>query len=164
MKIAFVADSEQELNAFPNLIEKISKELKDLEPKEFFVHTVFEIPSKCLELKECDLIFVMHLHEKEVPDFKSKILLEKLVDLELQHKGLKIIKAVEESNLDDALTEEDFENAKEVFAEKWTQIILATLFDEQAFQPRQFAEKDSDDEETDYLGDNSEDFQDSEGN
>ena len=63
MKIALIADSEQELYVFPELIEALSAEIKDLEAREFFVPTALDIPAKCLDALDCELIFAMHLYD-----------------------------------------------------------------------------------------------------
>ena len=143
MKIAFITDSEQQLYIFPELIEALSSEIKDLEPKEFFVPTALDIPAKCLEALECDLIFVQQLFEKE--DLKLQVLMQKLVDFELEHK-VKVVKAIEPSELEDALTEEDFAAVKAEFAEKWSQVILGVLFDQEAFKPSMEVEEEAEDE------------------
>ena len=143
MKIALIADSEQELYVFPELIEALSAEIKDLEAREFFVPTALDIPAKCLDALDCDLIFAMHLYEKE--DLKVQVLMQKLVDFELEHK-VKVVKAIEPSGLEDALTEDDFENAKSEFVAEWSQVIFGVLFDQEVFKP---AREEGEDESVD---------------
>lgn len=153
IKIAFITDSEQSLYVFPELIEALSAEIKDLEPKEFFVPTALDIPAKCLEALDCELIFVQELFEKE--DFKLQILMEKLVDFELEHK-VRVVKAIEPSELEDALTEEDFTAVKAEFVEKWSAVILGVLFDQEAFKPSMEAGEEAEDESMEEEGEEQE--------
>jgi len=159
MKIAFIADSEQELDVFPDLIEALSSEMKDLQAKELFVDSMLDIPAKCVECRDFDLIFAMHLHAEgdDAKDSRIGILLEKLVDFELSHK-VKVVKAICPSGLEDALTEEDFDAAKEEFVEKWKAVILGVLFDDSVFRPKPAGDGEDDDEDSeDGLENDSED-------
>src|SRR3989344_6221424 len=132
MKIAFITDSEQELYFFPGLIEALGAEIKDLEARELFVPSALDIPAKCLDALDCELIFVQHFFEKE--DLKVQTLMAKLVDFELSNK-VKVVKAIESFDLEELLTEEDFENAKAELAQEWSQGILGVLFNQEAFKP-----------------------------
>jgi hypothetical protein len=145
LKIAFITDSEQQLYVFPELIEALSSEVKDLEAREFFVPSALDIPAKCLEALDCELIFVQELFEKE--DLKLQVLMQKLVDFELEHK-VKVVKAIEPSELEDALTEEDFTAVKSEFVEKWSQVILGVLFDQEVFKPSMEVSENAEDEST----------------
>ena len=160
MKIALIADSEQELDLFPELAAALEDEMKDLEVKEFFVPSMLDIPAKCVEAEKFDLIFAMHLYNEEdaEKDFRIKLLLEKLVDFELDHKGCRVLKAVEPSGLEDALTEEDIEAVKAAFVEKWKAVISGMLFDQEAFRPSpEESEGDEDLDEDDSDDDGAED-------
>lgn len=158
MKVAFIADSEQELDVFPDLIDALHSEMKDLEAKEFFVHSALDIPAKCIECKSFDLVFAMHLYSEgdEERDFRIRVLREKLADLEIAH-GVKVVKAVCPSGLEDALTEEDFEAAKGEFVEKWKAVVLGMLFDDSAFRPKPSAEEDDEEESGEEFDEDSED-------
>ena len=134
MKIALLSDSKTGINIFPELKKRLSKKIADVEIQESFVNAPEDLPLKAKELAESNsLVFVFSLYDEK--DKKVEMILEKLVGIELE-TGTKIVKAVEESELD-VSTEEQFEEERERLAEKWSETILKTLFKPEEFSPKE---------------------------
>jgi len=134
MKIALVSDSESGVNIFPLLRERLSQEIADVKLEEAFVPTKLDIPHKVLELTQTsDLIFVFCLYSEK--DFQVQILLDKLVEIEIK-TGTKILKAVEQSEIEELADVEEIEAETQALAEKWASFILNYLYNPEKFIPK----------------------------
>ena len=123
--------SETPINIFPLLKEQLLQKIADVEINAYFVPFIDDIPAKANLLSNSDVIFVFVLYEEK--DFRSEMLLSKLIDLEI-HKNVKIIKAIEEADIpedDDAM-----ENFKEELAEKWAGFIINYIYHPKEFEPK----------------------------
>ncbi len=126
LRIALLSDSQCGINFFPKLGEKLSGQIADAEIETHFVPSPEDLPLKAKELaSSCDLIFVFSLYSEDKS--RAEMVVEKLVDVETE-TGKKIVKAIEESELDDINTAEQLEEEKERLAEKWSSLIVKTLF------------------------------------
>ena len=135
LKIALLSDSETGIKIFQKLSENLLKKIADAEISEHFVHSVSDLPFKAKQLAASHgLVFVFSLYEEKTKTVE--MVLEKLVEIELE-TGKKIIKALEESELDDINTEGLFEEERERLASKWVEIIVNTLFNQDKFIPKE---------------------------
>jgi riboflavin synthase len=134
MKISFITSAESKVNILPGLVESLSKEIVDLEAEQAFVPSMLDIPLKALEMASTsELIFVFVLYPEKGPEVET--LLEKLVDVELQ-TNTKIIKAVEQSAIEELVDEQELEAEKQTLVERWSKFIVDYLFNPDAFKPR----------------------------
>jgi len=134
MKIFLVSDFESGINFFPELKKEILSKILDIGIESFFVPTVLEIPAKAKELaQKADVVFVFHAFEEF--SFRQEILLEKLVDLELS-SGKKIIKAVEEKEIDENSRENEILEEKKALSKKYSEQIVDWLFHPEKFVPK----------------------------
>lgn len=149
MKIALISDSETGVNIFQKIRAAVEEEAADIKMEEAFVPTKLDIPHKALELSgNSDLLFVFSLYSEK--DFVIEILLEKLVDVELQ-TGKKIIKAVEQSELDEIIDATEKNTAIDELAEKWASFIIAFLYHPEKFVPQK-EEEESEEEFESFSG------------
>ena len=134
MRLFLFSDSKTGINFFPMLEELLHKKIADLQVETIFVPFPEDLPAKAAAVAaESDLAFVFVLYQEK--DFKIEALLNKLIDLEMQ-KGMKIIKAIEESELEN-FNEVQLEEEKDRLAEKWSEFIINYLFKPETFAPKQ---------------------------
>jgi len=128
-----LSDSESGINIFPELEEKLLAEIADLDSEQEFVPSKLDLPRKAQSrAQDFDLIFVLCLHGENDPEVR--ILKEKLVDVELQ-SGVPIIKAIEESDIDEIESEDQRALEKDALIEKWGQHLINYLFHSDKFVP-----------------------------
>jgi len=133
MKISFITSSEQELDYFPQLEETILLEMPETEIEIHYVPTCLDIPLKAKQLAlDSDLVFVSHLYDKE--EEKIKLLIEKIIDVELE-TNTPIIKAIEQTEFEEILTEEERKEEKTKIVEKKAELILNIINFPEKFNP-----------------------------
>ena len=133
MKIALLSDSKTGINIFSKLKEKLLAKIADSEIGEHFVPSLEDLPLKAKELtKSNKIVFVFSLYFEK--DSSVEMLIEKLVDIELE-TGKKIVKAIEQSEIEDLSTEQQFDEERERLAEKWADTIIKILFSPKDFAP-----------------------------
>ena len=153
MPIMLVSSSEAGINFFPEMIERLSAEISDGDFQYFFAPTDLDIPMQVKEvIASAELVFVFMRHDEN--DWKQRFVLEKLVDLELEH-NVKIVKALEgrESEsfniLDFPVPSESNPvlSGKSELAEKWSTYLLRVLFEPDSFNPEPESESEGKSEE-----------------
>ena len=133
MKIALLSDSKTGINIFSRLGEKLSAKIADAEIEEHFVPSPEDLPLKAKELtEENTIVFVFSLYAEK--DSAVDMLVEKLVGIELE-TGKKIVKAIEESEIEDISNEGQMNEERERLAEKWAGTIVKILFSPKDFAP-----------------------------
>lgn len=133
MPIMLVSSSEAGINIFPELIEKLSEQIADADFQHFFAPLNTDIPMQVKEvISSAELVFVFVPYERA--DFRQRVVLEKLIELELQGE-VKIVKAFEECENPEGLSEEKKSALKSEMAEKWSKHIIKVLFEPDSFNP-----------------------------
>jgi hypothetical protein len=131
MKISLIGCKESPISIFPELARELSKKISGLELEERFAPELEDIPELALEsTKESDFIVVFVIAGD---DPLKKIVLEKLIDVELKSK-VRILKAIEEDSFSSS-EEEDYLEEKDRLVESLTQKVVDILFNENAFEP-----------------------------
>jgi len=134
MHIFLVSDSKTGINFFPELEEKLSGQIADLELDTVFVPFPEDIPAAVHAIEgEADLVFVFVLYDEL--DFKIHALLNKLIEIEMRGR-IKIIKVIEEKEFEH-LNQTRLETEKEKLAAKWSELILNRLFKPGSFAPKE---------------------------
>lgn len=123
MKIALVSSGDSALDIAKEMRYILEREIVNVEVQEIKVPSALDIPPALVEQDDADLYFVFYVYRR--PRVEVKVLLEKLVSLEMDRK-MKIVKAV--SKLD-----EDWE--KEKLAARWAKKVLTQLFGKDAEAP-----------------------------
>jgi len=135
VKIALLSESKTGINIFSKLREKLSAKIADAEIEEHFVPSPEDLPLKAKELTESNaIVFVFSLYPEK--DSSVEMLVEKLVDIELE-TGKKIVKAIEQSEIEDISTEEQLDEERDRLAEKWADTIVKILFSPKDFAPNE---------------------------
>jgi len=135
VKIALLGESESGINIFPKLTEKLVKKIVDAEVSEHFVRSLEDIPLKAKQLtKSNSLVFVFALYGEKTE--AVDMVIEKLVSVELE-TGKKIIKAIEASDAQNLVLEDQFAEEKEELASKWSKVIVNELFSPAKFAPKE---------------------------
>lgn len=133
MRILLVSDNATAINFFPMLEGILRKKVAGVEVRQVFVPFPEDIPAAIArEQKDASLVFVFVLFEEM--DFKTELLLSKLIDLEMKG-GARIVKAIEENwlgGMDPARLEQE----KDALAEKWAEFILDCLFRQEKFSEK----------------------------
>ncbi len=133
MKISLITWKENPFSIFKDLSMSLSKRISGLELEQRFVPFLEDLPIVAQECSEdSDFIFVFALVEDNQD---GKLIKEKLIDVELNSK-VRILKALEEDSLS-GLDEEDFIEAKIELVEKYSDIIVSILFNENSFEPQE---------------------------
>ncbi len=122
MKIALVSSGDSALDIAKEMRYILEKEIVNVEVQEIKVPSVLDIPPALVE-QDADLYFVFYVYRR--PRVEVKVLLEKLVSLEMDRK-MKIVKAV-------CRLDEDWE--KEKLAARWAKKVLTQLFGKDAEAP-----------------------------
>ncbi|MFA4907331.1 MAG: hypothetical protein WC602_03610 [archaeon] len=153
MQIMLISSNEAGINFFPEMIERLSAEVSDADFQYFFAPTDLDIPMQVKEvIASAELVFVFMRHDEN--DWKQRFVLEKLVDLELEH-NVKIVKALE-SRESESFSILDFPvpsesnpvlSGKSELAEKWSAYLLRILFEPDSFNPEPESEAESGSEE-----------------
>ena len=129
MRIALISSEESITNPLSGLNSFLNEQIINVEVEEITVPMNLDIIAAVNELEDYNLIFVFVSYAKE--DAKIKLLLEKLVELEIQ-KGIKIIKAVELSEEEGGEAEpETIAETADPLVQKWGNFILKELFGEE---------------------------------
>ena len=133
MKVHFVTSKEQEIDFFPELIALLQQEFPEMQPETYYVPTVLDIP---LQAKQCadkaDLVVVSFLYDKD--NKRIEFVLRKLVEIELE-TGTKVIKAFEESDIEELLTDVDRAKERDAKAAKWSEFITNVILYPEKFSP-----------------------------
>ncbi|MFA6268400.1 MAG: hypothetical protein WCW13_05925 [archaeon] len=132
MKISFIGFKDNPLNLFKELTKSLSKKISGLEVDQRFVPTPEDIPlvsAECCE--ESDFVVVFALLEDEK---MAKFIKQKLIDVEIATKT-RILKYVQEDDFS-SLDEEDYIEKKQVLVDEISELIVAILFNEKKFEPR----------------------------
>ncbi len=133
MKISFISCSEQEIDFLPELEEFLVNEVMGLETETFYVPTVLDIPLQAKQVSSnSDLVFTLYSFEKE--DKRISLVLEKLLKIELD-SNTRIVKAIEETEESEILTEEDVQKEKERLVKKWGETIINLIHFPEKFKP-----------------------------
>lgn len=133
LKICLISCLETGINFFPELKKELLSKILDSNADYYFVEKSLDIPLKAKqEIQTHDLLFAFATFEEG--DFREKILLSKLVELEIS-SGKKIIKAVEEPEFE-GLQGDGKEKAKKELSEKYSQEIIDWLFHKEKFEPK----------------------------
>jgi hypothetical protein len=132
MRICIISYKDNSLNISKELGKALSKKISGVELEERFVPLPEDIPIVAMEAaQQSDYIFVFALlDDDELIDFLKK----KLVDVELATKT-RILKCVE-SDVFSGMSEEKYLEKKELLVEKYADLIISILFDEQSFAPK----------------------------
>ena len=136
MRIALLSESHCGIKIFPPLREKLLAQIADAEIEEHFVSSLEDLPLKAKELaKSNELVFVFSLYAEDEKS-KADMVVQKLVDIEVA-TGKKIVKAIEESELEDINTTGQFEEERDRLVEKWANLIVKMLFKPEEFAPQE---------------------------
>tara|TARA_Y100000310_G_scaffold327376_1_gene393645 strand:+ start:13987 stop:14382 length:396 start_codon:yes stop_codon:yes gene_type:complete len=100
MKIALVSSKKSIVEIIPLINKILSSQIKDLQVKEVITDNNLDLVNEVSELTDFDLVAVILFYEHDSPDVK--ILMEKLVDLDLA--GKRIMKFLEKG---DGFSEEE---------------------------------------------------------
>ena len=115
MHIFLVSDSKTGINFFPELEQKLSEQIADLELDAIFVPFPEDIPAAVHAIEgEADFVFVFVLYDEL--DFKIQALLNKLIEIEMRGR-VRIVKVIEEKEFGN-LNEERLEAEKENLTKK----------------------------------------------
>ena len=134
MHIFLVSDSKTGINFFPELEEKLSGQIADLELDTIFVPFPEDIPAAVHAIEEeADFVFVFVLYEEL--DFKIQALLNKLIEIEMRSR-VRIVKVIEEKEFG-TLNEQRLEIEKEKLSKKWSELIINRLFKPGSFVPKE---------------------------
>ncbi len=128
LRIALISSEESITNPLPALNSFLNEQIINVEVEEITVKMNLDIIAAINELEDYELVFVFVSYIKE--DAKIRLLLEKLVELEMQ-KGVKIIKAVEQDEEEEAEMEK-ISDSKGPLVQKWGNFILKELYGEEA--------------------------------
>jgi hypothetical protein len=132
MNISFVSTKGTPVNIFSDLAKALSKRISGLELEQRFVPFPEDLPGVALECaKNSDFVFVFALLEDEET---VRFVKEKLVEVELLSRT-RILKAVEVDDFS-GTKEEDFAAKKEELVEKYVDLVVAVLFNESEFEPK----------------------------
>jgi riboflavin synthase len=132
MKITFVAYKENPVNFFKELAGKLSKKISGLELAERFVPALEDVPEVAQEAtEESDFIFVFVVSDDEE---ERRMLEHKLIDVELK-TSVRILKAVVDDEFSD-LGEEEYAMEKDETVERYVEMIVSILFNEEEFEPQ----------------------------
>jgi len=133
MKISFVGYKESGVNIFPDLAKALSGRISGLSLEERFVAFPEDLPFVALECtKESDFVFVFAFVDN---DELAEELKQKLVDVEIK-SSTRILKAIEAGGISSA-EEDEFLEEKEKLVQKYADLIVAVLFNENEFEPEE---------------------------
>jgi hypothetical protein len=133
MRVHFVTCREQGIDFFPDLVALLQEEFPEMQPETYYVPTLLDIPLQAKQSADkADLVVVSFLYDKG--NKRIEFVLRKLVEIELQ-TGTKVIKAFEESEVEELLTDEDRTKEKEAEAKKWSEFITNVILYPEKFSP-----------------------------
>ena len=134
MKVFLISDSKTRINFFPELSDMLAEKIADAETEIVFVPFPEDIPAKAkeaIESEDAELVFVFSAFKKI--DFRTELVLSKLIDVELQ-TGKKIIKILQKKSFE--LFSGQNENAKQELAQKWCDFIIDYMYKPELFAPQ----------------------------
>jgi hypothetical protein len=133
MKITLIAYKENSIHFFKEIAQNLSKNISGLVLGERFCESIDEIPVVAQEATEdSDYIFVFVVSDDKE---EIKLLEDKLIDVELKTKT-RIIKAIESDNFS-AENEAEYDNDVDELSDKYSKIIVSTIFNENDFEPEE---------------------------
>ncbi len=142
MRLALLSSEDSAFDISKELRAFLEKEIVNVEVEEVRLPHMLDIPVWVKDNPGCDLYFVFVVYKR--PKVEVKVLLEKLVSLEMEEKP-RILKAVSK-------LAEDWD--KDELVAKWSKKLLRALFGAEADPPTKKeledeaeAEEDADDEE-----------------